>query len=325
MGPTAKAFGYTLLYKAPYSWLMALPGGAAMRVPARFGMLMMLALAMAASATWARYVPARRRGWLALATVAILAEGWIVMPVVDVPPRLDVAAIPAGTPVLSLPMPDGFAPNTAALIRTLDGTRPLVNGFSGYDPPHFTPLHEGLAAGDPSVLTALQSAAGAYTIVWADGRREPRPALPAPAGPVDPSLAIADVTTSTGGPTPLFDGQRRSWWHTDGATPAGTALTLVFDTAVTVSMVELQMGAWTAGAPGDLEVLVDDGPGSAATSVWRGSTRGLAVIGGLTDPRTIPIRIPLTPVPGRRVTLTTRADSPLPWAVAEVQAYGRPR
>ena len=80
----------------------------------------------------------------------------------------------------------------------------------------------------------------------------------------------------------LFDGQRRSWWHTDGATPAGTALTLVFDTAVTVSMVELQMGAWTAGAPGDLEVLVDDGPGSAATSVWRGSTRGLAVIGGLT-------------------------------------------
>src|SRR5262249_53938765 len=36
LGPLAKAFGARFLYTAPYAWLMQLPGGHALRVPARF-------------------------------------------------------------------------------------------------------------------------------------------------------------------------------------------------------------------------------------------------------------------------------------------------
>ncbi len=49
LGPTARVFGQSFMYQTPYSWLMELPGGSALRVPARFGILFMFCLGQAAA------------------------------------------------------------------------------------------------------------------------------------------------------------------------------------------------------------------------------------------------------------------------------------
>jgi hypothetical protein len=54
LGPTARVFGNSFMYQTPYLWLMELPGGGALRVPARFGVLFMLCLGQAAALAFAR-------------------------------------------------------------------------------------------------------------------------------------------------------------------------------------------------------------------------------------------------------------------------------
>ena len=55
LGPTARLMGERVLYKAPYAWLMLLPGFAdGFRAPARFAMLVALCLSVAAALAFVR-------------------------------------------------------------------------------------------------------------------------------------------------------------------------------------------------------------------------------------------------------------------------------
>src|SRR5262249_30748427 len=58
----------------------------------------------------------------------------------------------------------GPAWDAAATYRSIWHRRRVVNGVSGYDPPHYAPLQFGLNDHDPAVLQALASL-GAYDIV----------------------------------------------------------------------------------------------------------------------------------------------------------------
>ena len=60
-GPQPRFLGVPFMYRAPYSWLMALPGYDAVRVPARFAMLAALCLSVVAALAFARLT--RRARW----------------------------------------------------------------------------------------------------------------------------------------------------------------------------------------------------------------------------------------------------------------------
>jgi hypothetical protein len=90
LGPEPHLGATQILYKPPYTWLMYLPGFDSVRVPARFGLLMLLCASAAAGIAYARIFAAPSRARTALVALAVLAEGWIVLPVAALPPPLPV-------------------------------------------------------------------------------------------------------------------------------------------------------------------------------------------------------------------------------------------
>ncbi len=111
LGPTARLLGYRVLYKAPYAWLMVLPGFRdEFRAPARFAMLAGLTLSAAAAVAFWRLTAPRTARVRVLATcaaaTAVMLDGWIApLPIVRPPPALEVpAAVSASAAILKLPL-----------------------------------------------------------------------------------------------------------------------------------------------------------------------------------------------------------------------------
>lgn len=160
LGPTARLAGERVLYKAPYAWLMVLPGFAeGFRAPARFVMLgaLMLAVAaaVAAGAIGARLTTRSRQTLIAVVAVAVLADGWVrPFPTAPVPKPLVVpSTVPPDAVVMELPM--GVFEDAAAMYRATLHEHPIVNGLSGYEPPHYGVLRAALQEGRFDVIEAL--------------------------------------------------------------------------------------------------------------------------------------------------------------------------
>ena len=133
LGPTARLAGERVLYKAPYAWLMVLPGFAeGFRAPARFVMLGALMLAVAAAVAAGRLgerLPARtRRALTAVLAVAVLADGWVwPFPTAPVPAPLEIpAGVPPDAVVMELPM--GVFEDAAAMYRATLHEHPSSTG-----------------------------------------------------------------------------------------------------------------------------------------------------------------------------------------------------
>jgi hypothetical protein len=141
----------------PYTVLTWLPGFNSIRVPARFAMLGTLCLAIAAGLGAARVLPERRplRIMMAVLIIAgLAADGWMrSMPLAVPPGRVILPDVPDAL-VLELPANEG-ATDTAAMYRSMQHGRPIVNGYSGHTPPHYAILAHALRRQDPSVLTEL--------------------------------------------------------------------------------------------------------------------------------------------------------------------------
>jgi hypothetical protein len=149
LGMQPTAFGHRLLDHGPFAWLAAVvPGLNAMRVPARFGMVVHLALAVLAGYGAARILPHLRAPWgvvtaVALAT-AIVAEGYAAPLTLYRMRRagsfdhreawrwlLTQPALPMiELPILDLAYPDHHARDVQE--GTLFHGRPIVNGSSRF-------------------------------------------------------------------------------------------------------------------------------------------------------------------------------------------------
>lgn len=156
LGPNARWLGERLWYKAPYSWLLFLPGFDALRVPARIWLLAVLALAVVAAhglARLARRGPGTARLALALACAGLVAEAWpAAIPLLTPPER--VAALESRdplTPLLELPL-DSHERDLAAMYRAMDHHGRLINGYSGHVPAPYVALRSGLAHADAGAL-----------------------------------------------------------------------------------------------------------------------------------------------------------------------------
>ena len=109
LGLRVRFAGVRVVFRAPYDWLLALPGFSEVRAPARFGMLLALCVGVAAALAFARLTASsggRRRQVLAgAAALVVILEGWQHM-ILATPP----ASIPAlrnierGAPIIELPL-----------------------------------------------------------------------------------------------------------------------------------------------------------------------------------------------------------------------------
>lgn len=169
LGPEPSWAGARALTYGPYRLLLELPAMQAIRVPARAWVAGMLCLAMAAgfgaAALIARW-PRRQRVILPLLAVGIIAEGWFHEGIAELPPPAPVM-IPRGALVLELPIGD-VVTGTAAEYAAIGGGYRLVNGYSGYDPPHYAALRRSVADHQDEVLDRFRRLGDLYVILQRD-------------------------------------------------------------------------------------------------------------------------------------------------------------
>ena len=355
MGPIARAFGVRFMYPAPYAWLMALPGGYSLRVPARFTMLAILCLAQAAALAWTRLRPnGARAPVLAVVALAVFVDGWTPkLQVAPVPAPVTLSGLDTSIPVLELPMRDLYS-DTAAMLRATVHGHPVVNGFSGYGPPHYFPLMTGLGEGDPSIFAAFQQfgplavlvnraddPTGAHqsyvsqapdaefvykTPVGSVYRFPARPPLVPPADEQPLAIASIDASVNAASALTMLDGQMTTQWQTHEPQQTGDELVITFDRAVHVGRIEMDLGEFSLNYPRRLRMLVDGAAPGAEQTVWEGGTAGYALIGAFKDRLRTPLTIFLPPSgPTHRLILRLlAAEKTYFWSIAELHIFGKP-
>jgi hypothetical protein len=356
LGPTVRLLDTRIWYKAPYAWLMLLPGFDAVRVPARFAMLVVLCLSVAAGLVVARLAP-RGRPWrlvlVGMLAAGVVADGWISqLPLLPVPtPGTILGTASIDVPVLEVPLCD-VNHDVAAQYRGLLGGYPVVNGYSGYRPRHYDVLCAGLNAHDAQLLVELASQGGALHLIVSDrfesnlawgpllaghagiervrseggdtlwrvsGVRRRAPSLGDP-------LPIRRVTTVPAGSGAEFltDSDRRSYWSSDTPQQGSEEVLIDLGTAREVQAVRLGIGPPAWGFPRHLvvELSLD---GQQWTSGWDGPTAASAFAAAVEDPITTPLTVDTGGRMARYVRLRqTGRDEKHAWSIADLVVFSPP-
>ncbi len=352
LGPAPTLLNQPILYKAPYTWLMSVPGVEGVRVPARFWMLAVLCLAAAGALALVRLGirwPRLQRALAIAACAGILADGWPTPIKLPAPPD----RIPNRTSAdarLDLPITEGH--DLRALYWGIFHRRPLVNGYSGYFAPHYWVLRFLMEQGDHEVLTAMakfgdlevvvdheEDAEGRWQAfasshpaaeeVFTSGRYSSYRIRSAPGGVSHtriegPTLSIASAAASVGSHLlpRMTDGDLVSRWDGRRGQRAGDTLTLDLGSARQVRGVELDLGGYVADFPRRLriETSID---GASWEERWSGSGGGAALAGALLDARLMPLFFEFEPRPARYIRMTQLGSDPVfYWTVAELKVFG---
>jgi F5/8 type C domain-containing protein len=287
LGPVPLFLGERALFHGPYAYLMSLPGFAtAFRVPARFAMLMAFALSMAAACAFVRVTAnsraAVRRGFGVCMAAGILLDSWITgLPVVAAPDRWQwPAEITRAAGVLELPL-GGDLDEIAAVWRSMEHGKPVINGYSGYDPPHHRLLRLALERHDTDVLSGVAeygpiliaidtesaesafwrsalASIGATAATDADTRRTfvMLPRREGPATPPGTPLRLIAGSASTGRFVlrDLTDGNPSTFWVSTGLQRGDERVHVQLDGLHRVSGVILSMAASAESYPRRLRI-----------------------------------------------------------------------
>jgi hypothetical protein len=354
LGPSPTLMNEPLIYKAPYAWLMLIPGAEGVRVPARFWVLGTLCLAIAAALGIAHITTRWRRvhSWLPIAACAlIVAEAW---------PRpirmiLRPDARPVHTPAVArLELPVNPAHDAIVLYRASEHRRPVLNGYSGYFAPHYWALQYMLEQRDQAILERLSSMGTIEAVVDHDLDRDRRwrsfvgsnpeatliyqdqayttyrlgrshaaaaSMLPQMKGkPLQISRTTASLYQELVGN--LTDGDLITRWHTGGPQDPTNELTIDLGSTRLVAGVEQQIGGYVADFP--RELVVDTSvDGASWTSAWSGGTALVAFSAALEEPLTVPLRSTFDPRPARYLRLRqTGTEGIYYWSIAELRVFG---
>src|SRR5262245_38150633 len=167
LGPVVRWSGIRVPPRyGPYWLLLHLPGAFSIRVPARAWLPGALCLAVCAGFGAAALASHRYgRRLMPVFVTLIAAEGWFVVdtPIAPMPPVLDLG-VPQDAVVLDLPMSADYGDARAQYLAVLGAYR-VVNGYSGYSPPHQAPLSQGLLRRLPQVFAPFRAHADLYVIV----------------------------------------------------------------------------------------------------------------------------------------------------------------
>src|SRR5947207_6647439 len=136
---------------------MEFPVFGAIRVPARFALPAMVALAMTGALAFDRMqLQTRARRTLAAALlIGIAADGWIRnLPLPQVPEVWSPSRADGFAAVLEVPLGEVFA-DMAAMYRATRHGHPVLNGNSGFEPTHYFALRTALEERDPTAFDGL--------------------------------------------------------------------------------------------------------------------------------------------------------------------------
>lgn len=305
----------------PYTWLTVLPGLSGLRAPARFAMLAVLSLSIAAALATRRVAPKRRAAGATLGglvVVGLLLDGWTVPLPLTTPPGRFVLPDVKDAAVLELPA-DESQVNISAMYRAIQHGRPLVNGYSGHTPPHYRILESALRREDPTAIDFF--AQGRPLVIVVDGRSDvngdmqrfvrslpgvqeqggsgaglvfvvpakPRERMPATGERLEPAIVRTEAREHA-----VIDLGRRQIVRA-----VGFPLRWHYD----------ELGVRLAVEASD--------DGTRWSAVWEGWTAALAITGALEDQKTVPVRITLPDVNTRFLRI-----HPAPrWLVRELSVY----
>jgi hypothetical protein len=328
LGPQPGFLGAPFWYRAPYAWLMELPGFQNVRAPARFAMLGQLCLAVAAALAFASSCDRLPRRFTAAAAIVallgVLADGWIrTLPLASLPERFTSLELSGNGAVVELPMSDMIS-DLPALYRSMYHHRPTVNGYSGFMPVHYAVLREAIETDGIDAFDGL-TPHGPLTFVDSSGRvvatRERRAADPIPNGH---TLAIREVTVDH---TPLdlaalTDRNAQTRWDSGWPQRGTESITIDLGSVGQVNAVTLAIGSYYADFPRLLTIDVSEDL-HAWTTRWSGRCGAKAVAAAVEDARLVPLTVVFPPVTARYVRLRQLgADKIYHWSIAEVSVYG---
>jgi hypothetical protein len=345
MGPVMYVGEDILFEHAPYGWLLSLPGYTSLRVPARFWMLGVLCLSIAAALAYGALSRSRaaRPFILAVAIAGLLVDGWLIsVPMVPAPERAWPVVEPPGAgrpPVLELPLRERTR-DLAAQFRSIEHRRRVVNGVSGHDPPHYALVAEALERRDPEIVQALATL-GTFEIV-VERSTDPdswdafvsglpgvrliasdadRAAYKVPAADYqEPRLgAVLAIAAHPGTPAAAIDGNLETAWSVAQSQP-DQWLSVELARASDIGGITLFQPRSAEHYPRRLaiEVSLD---GRAWITVWEGSTLIPAFRGAVRQPRDVPVSVAFPAVKAVHVRLRQLAHHPYPWVVADVQVH----
>lgn len=348
-GPVLRVHGQTVLDPAPYGWLMRLPGFNELRVPTQIKMVYLLFLSVAGGLSLAVLRPSRpgaARAVLGVVVAGVLLDGWLMrVPMVEAQPRWPIVE-PASRaePVLELPL--GPAYDAGATLRAAVHHRRVMNGVSGYDPPHYAALREGLAAQDPALLMAVATLGPLDVVV--DGASDPDGSIAryvtafpgatrvggdgvrtvyrlsgaaAPAVALGAVLPVAHVRAvrETEGANRMHDGRPETGW-TDVSPKADGWVMIDLGTVREVGGLTLSLGRAFFDFPRHLaiETSLD---GETWVAAWDGPAFAQTFLGFVQSPRNAELRFRFHAEQGRYVRVR-RLDAASPaWHVAELQVH----
>jgi len=356
LGPAPTLMGNPLMYRGPYALLMYLPGFNSLRVPARFWMATTLCLAVVGAIVFDRLASRlgqKRLAFAAIVSLGVLADTWLsAMPLADIPKPFRALAC-AGTtssPVVELPLGHTY-PDVAAMYRQMSHGRPLVNGYSGYFPPHYAALRFGLTLRDPDVLTQLARygvtdvivdrepdpdgrwdqyvsshpharlvcTEGQQTLYRITGVAPPPPPPPASGSPLP--IAVIRPNVNEGAVTSMIDHDRATRWESGPQTDR-TFVEVDLGAVRTVAGLDLLLGPFVEDFPRGLIIEVSE-DGSTWREVWQGGSAGLAFAAAFEAPLEVPLRYRFSPVPARLVRMRlTKNDETYYWSIAEMRVLG---
>ena len=253
---------------------MTLPGFDSARVPALFSCVEIVCFSALAAFAVCRIwpTPTRSSAWaIAVVSLAIVLDGWASVPVVPAPRPLPVQV--AADLVVELPT-RGFEEDVAAMYRGMTHGRPLVNGYSGWVPPHYVQVQADLRTDCVKSLEGLRGGRsmdaviwrGQSSAVWTPGcescgvtrraRKQPTSlSIASPAPPPRPIRKKCDAVLLTAHPDAVYASLPRSPIHSST------------HDAIVVGMMSsnrpARMGVWipVGATPG-----VDAGPGMSSTA-----------------------------------------------------------
>lgn len=319
LGPGVPAEG-ALRWLRPYFWLMHLPGFDSLRVPARFAMLAALCGAIALGLAVRSLLPQARTAralLIALIVAGIAVDGWMKpMPHVVPARRQYLARVPPEAVVLELPTHERNV-NLAAMYRGMSHRRVLVNGHSGYTPPHYAILTAAFAGGDHTPLIEIGRGRPLAVIVNErfDASREVRGFME-----TLPGATLTDIGEAT---VYVLPPQPRLRVDPSGSALPAAATALPRDHLLldlgrdrVVRTVEFSLGERHRYLPRFAVETSRDG--NAWTLAWEEGIGGRAFVGALEDARRVPVRIPLPDVSARYLRLHPVPD----WLIPEVRILG---
>jgi hypothetical protein len=307
-GPAEDPRSLAILWH-PYSWLTWLPGFSGLRVPTRMYMLAVLCLAIAAGIAFAHLQQrVRRRNVLAAIVLAgLVADGAIAgMPLGFPPGQLALEARNAR--VLALPFEEGRV-SVFAMYQSMSHRLPVVNGYAGYVPSSADVITWALRQNDPSILTELRRGHPLYVVVATTDQAERWTAF------MDAQPAQFTGIQAGGGvylmPPAPYAREVRPGTAVPDASITANAGWLIADlhTVHAVRGLELRTDGHFGLLPRDLVVSVSV-DGAQWTTAFDDRPGGVTLLGALSSPRAIPIRLDLADRAARYVRVNAPGFRP---------------